>query len=308
MHLGLSIPHVNYAHNISHNRTEGYLIHNHSSYELYYYLQGNASFLVNGVEYQLDPHTLLVIPPNVFHGVRVHDEQPYERHTLEFGVDIIQPERRALLTRYLPYLPQADKAGGAPCVKKNMEGTLMHSLFLQIDQLNQRDPELQKQVMPILVENIMTTIMLFSSDEEPSHIPPPNPNPAQDDIITYLNQHFTEPITLDDLSEKFYISKHHLNRSFRKATGTTVRDYLITKRVNYVQQMLINGIPVTQAASLAGFGDYTAFYRAYLKRFGHAPSQDLNPHCTMHFNLEKALKEQQVITPDNYAKLLEESD
>ena len=131
---------------------------------------------------------------------------------------------------------------------------------------------------------------------------------TQEGVLAYLNRHFNETITLDDLADRFFISKNHLNRSFRKATGTTIRDYLIGKRVSYVQQLLINGIPATQAATLAGFGDYTAFYRAYVKRFGHAPSHDRNPARTASQNLAEVLKEQQVITPDVFKTKLEEYD
>ena len=131
--------------------------------------------------------------------------------------------------------------------------------------------------------------------------------PAQENIINYLNEHFNEPITLDSLAERFFLSKNHLNRSFRKATGTTVRDYLIGKRVTYVQQLLINGIPATQAASLAGFGDYTSFYHAYVKRFGHSPSQDRSPYHAGMVNLDEVLQEQIVFTPDVYRIKLEEN-
>ena len=75
-----------------------------------------------------------------------------------------------------------------------------------------------------------------------------------------------------------------------------------------MQQLLINGVPATQAASLAGFGDYTAFYRAYVKRFGHAPSHDRSPTRTTSFRLEEVLKEQQVITRDVFKVKLEEYD
>ena len=157
----------------------------------------------------------------------------------------------------------------------------------------------------ILMEAVFASILLSAA---PTQEPEPRAIPAaQEKILTHLNEHFTEPITLDDLAERFFLSKHHLNRLFRKATGTTVRDYLINKRVTYVQQLLINGIPATQAASLAGFGDYTSFYRAYVKRFGHSPSADRSSKRTL-MNLNEALREQQVITPDAHKMKLEEKD
>jgi AraC-like DNA-binding protein len=84
----------------------------------------------------------------------------------------------------------------------------------------------------------------------------------------------TEPFSLDHISEHFFISKHHLNKLFRLATGTTIYDYLLYKRVIYAQQLLIDGLNASEAALEAGFKDYSSFYRAYTKFLGHSPAKD----------------------------------
>lgn len=94
------------------------------------------------------------------------------------------------------------------------------------------------------------------------------------EILFYMNKHLSEPITLDDISAHFYISKHHLNKVFRRATGTTVMDYLMRKRVVYAQLLLNNGCHAKEAAFSSGFGDYSSFYRAYVKTLGHTPGKD----------------------------------
>lgn len=181
----------------------------------------------------------------------------------------------------------------------------MYALLMELDMLAAHDEPTREKLTNIFLEALIGTIAISALPQPPSTESAPVSS-TQESIIAYLNSHFAEPITLDDLAERFFISKHHLNRSFRKATGTTVRDYLISKRVTYVQQLLINGVPATQAATLAGFGDYTAFYRAYVKRFGHAPSQDRSPTRT-DMNLAAVLDEQIVITPDAYKMKLEEN-
>lgn len=301
LHIGYTKGHVVFAHNISHRQTESFLVHNHSTYELHYFVRGTAKWLIDGVEYACEPHTLMLFAPNAFHGIRIYDEQPYERFTLHFTADEISLERRATLARTLP---RAEKTGGIPCLRQNMEGTAMHALLLQLDVLAAQDESAREKMTSIFVEALLSVIALSAApvQETPEHA---QLNSTQEGILSYLNHHFNEPITLDDLADRFFISKNHLNRSFRKATGTTIRDYLIGKRVSYVQQLLINGIPATQAATLAGFGDYTAFYRAYVKRFGHAPSHDRNP---ARVNLGEAIREQQVITPDVFKTKLEEYD
>lgn len=49
-------------------------------------------------------------------------------------------------------------------------------------------------------------------------------------IMQYLSQHPTEPVSIDDLAARFYISKYHMMRRFRAETGYTVHAYLTGKR------------------------------------------------------------------------------
>ena len=92
------------------------------------------------------------------------------------------------------------------------------------------------------------------------------------DIIRYINEHLKEPLTLEGLAGTFYMSKNHLTSIFKRATGTTVARYILYKRMAVVRGELSAGIPAAEAASNAGFGDYSSFFRAYKKMFGCAPS------------------------------------
>ena len=96
-------------------------------------------------------------------------------------------------------------------------------------------------------------------------------------IITYLNDHIADSIRLDDLSATFYVSKHHLNKMFRRATGTTVGNYVIHKRVVMAQNLMSQGHTANGAAAAVGFRDYSSFFRAYKKVLGYAPSDNHTP-------------------------------
>lgn len=90
-------------------------------------------------------------------------------------------------------------------------------------------------------------------------------NASLQPLITYLNQHFTEDITLDFLQEKFFISKYHLCRTFHNSTGLTIHDYIRKKRLANVRALKAQGKSITEAAITSGFKDYSSFYRAYQK-------------------------------------------
>ena len=93
-------------------------------------------------------------------------------------------------------------------------------------------------------------------------------------LLQYLNLHLADPLTIDELAARFYISKYHMMRRFRQETGYSVHGYLTEKRLLLARQLLGQGCTPAEAAAQAGYQDYSTFSRAYKKQFGHGPSAD----------------------------------
>ena len=93
-------------------------------------------------------------------------------------------------------------------------------------------------------------------------------------ILQYLNLHLTEPLSIDELASRFYISKYHMMRRFKEETGYTIHSYIAEKRLLLARQLLSTGQPVTEVCYQDGYQDYSTFSRAYRKRFGASPSAD----------------------------------
>ena len=73
------------------------------------------------------------------------------------------------------------------------------------------------------------------------------------ETLEYLDIHFSEKISIDDLSEKLYVSKYHLMREFRQQTGKTIHGYLTERRIEAASEMISRGIPAQTAAEEAGY-------------------------------------------------------
>lgn len=91
-------------------------------------------------------------------------------------------------------------------------------------------------------------------------------------IMEYINAHLSEDLDIDELSERFYISKYHMMRLFRRETGQTVFEYLTEQRLFYARELIRRGGSATESCFQAGFGSYSSFTRAYGKRFGTTPT------------------------------------
>ena len=100
------------------------------------------------------------------------------------------------------------------------------------------------------------------------------PNTFENQIIRYINNNLGHPLTLEALCERFYVSRAQFCRRFKKATGTSVGKYITIKRLLLAQQMILDGSKPSNIPSLCGFQDYSTFYRAYTKFFGHSPKEE----------------------------------
>ena len=98
-------------------------------------------------------------------------------------------------------------------------------------------------------------------------------NKKIDSIIKYINGNLCQELSLGLLSSVFYMGKYHLLREFKKCTGYTIHDYIKRKRLIMARSLLKEGLPVTEACSKCGFGDYSNFIRAFKKAYGASPKK-----------------------------------
>ena len=70
-------------------------------------------------------------------------------------------------------------------------------------------------------------------------------------ILDYIRDNLAEPLTLDQIAGRFFISKHYLCRIFKSATGFSVMEYIIYSRILRARQLLQEGVSVQQAGELS---------------------------------------------------------
>jgi AraC-like DNA-binding protein len=90
----------------------------------------------------------------------------------------------------------------------------------------------------------------------------------------YIEQHFPEKITSDDLAKLGYMSVSSLNRKFRTETGKTPIEYLIDVRIEHSKALLRRqNIPITEIAVRCGFSSSSHFSSCFAGRIGITPSE-----------------------------------
>lgn len=97
-----------------------------------------------------------------------------------------------------------------------------------------------------------------------------------DDIFAYINNHITEEISLDHLEKEFYVSKFHISREFKKATGVTLHRYIVKTKLDLCKRLIEEGYSLTYISQICGIGSYNNLFRVFKKEFGITPKEYYN--------------------------------
>lgn len=93
-------------------------------------------------------------------------------------------------------------------------------------------------------------------------------------MLNYLNMHFTEVISLQDLADQVHLSREVCCRFFKKMTGKTITGYLEEYRVNKSFSLVQSGqYSMIQITEMVGFSNPSRFASAFRKRFGCNPGE-----------------------------------
>ena len=238
-------------------------MHTHESYELYYFAGGNGIYRVEGTPYPLEEGDILIMRPAEAHYIDITDNKPYTRLSVNFKANLfsyIDPDGKLLA----PF--NGRKIGTFNRYRAENFKSDAYSVFIK--NIMTDSPDRRVQTITNLLPLLNEISFAFGSVTETEI------NKSLDSrIINYINRHLSEDITLDDICDKFYISKTHLCRIFKKATASTVGEYITVKRLVNARQLILSGTPPTKAYLQCGFRDYSVFYRAYKKKYGISPSK-----------------------------------
>ena len=257
-------------------RPSGVLLHHHDFYEVYYFLDGQMDYRVEGRIYHLQPGDLLLIGPLEFHQpVPAGDEDPVERIVLWIDrsylehfttadssltrcFDTSRPEHTNLLrlsaaqrTDFTLKMGELLRESYGPDYASNLcsEGILLQ-LMVELNRVAIRTEETQTQ---------QESSALVSQ------------------VLQYISEHYNEELSLDSLAGQFYVSKYHLSHEFSRVVGTGVYRYILLKRLQIARQMLAAGIAPGAVCEHCGFGDYANFYRAFKSQYGISPRSCAKP-------------------------------
>lgn len=255
---------------LSHNRDPYFRtmeFHAHDFLELYYFLDGSVTYYIEDQVYDLCPGDLLIIPAGKMHRpVIANEHAAYERMVLW-----ITPQ----------YLQSIDSPAGdlqknlqkvgehGYCVPFRGDETVFVTALLKkllYMQNNDTDPKFCAGAVELYLWTIFRSYGVIDTTHR-------NETQVIPQVIRYITEHFSEPLTLEDIAAEFFVSKSYLNRHFKAYTNSTVYAYIMALRLTHARRMLREGTPAVEAGRECGFSDYSTFYKAFKTQTGLSPQQ-----------------------------------
>ena len=244
--------------------------HMHPHYEFYLFIRGRVQIRIEDESFDTHPMDLFIFPPGVLHRALILDSSlPYERayfYATRKSLADLSDESFPLLnileeaTRRGDYSYHADDTSAARFIRLVDEC---------ISDAEEQDPS--TKLMNRCRVNLLALIACKTVRQK--NVLAPRPPDRINGVIRYINDHILEPLSLDSLSDRFFVSKYTLLHEFKSYANISIHQYILYKRVLYAQHLMQRGVTPGSAAKQSGFNDYAGFYRAFVRQNSLTPQQ-----------------------------------
>lgn len=240
--------------------------HFHEFDKIVLLLSGRVDYTVEGSTYTLKPWSVLLIKHHTIHRALIDKSEPYER--IIIYLDGKYFDRSVPGVRLTDSFDQADKSGEhllRPTVQQRRTIEAVLSAY-------EKAAEDRGFGAQALRESYIIQLLIYigrmTAAKEPGES---QYDPKIRRVLSYINENLGGELRVEQLAERVYLSKYHFMRLFKAQTGSSVHAYVRQKRLLHAARLIRAGMPAAKAAAESGFGDYSAFHRAFRESFGISP-------------------------------------
>ena len=239
--------------------------HYHEFYKILFFLKGDVIYHIEGRAFHLLPGDIILIPAEEIHCPQLQSDTCYERQILYLSSTFLKSFQNSDLS--LCFTNARKRQSYVMRIPSFYQKHIWDILLCLEDEIKENSLYAGKLYQETLVSQLL--ILLNRAALNQQSIYPDNT--CQNEkillILDYINKHLSDNLTIDSLSERFFISRYHLMHLFKASTGYTVGNYITIKRLFFAKALIQSGTPVTEACYLSGFQNYSTFSRAYKKHF-----------------------------------------
>ncbi len=258
------------------HQLHSHMIHLHDDVlELLYIMKGSGSYIVNGQDYDVSHGSLIICNQSVLHG-----QSPASKN----NSGMLESYCCALTDLQLPGLPPNTliDEDQNPVLFFDFDKLPVENIMTSMYELDQ-DPDTYYDVCDSLANALLNIVYIKIMNRAKSNKPvvkTKNDSPMQSrrefilDVTKYLDTHFEESLSLQELGEEFHISHYHLSHLYKQETGLSPMKYVMHRRIGESQSLLMNSdMQISEISAAVGFEDNCYFSSTFKKYVGLTPSE-----------------------------------
>lgn len=250
-------------------------MHWHDEMEIVAVKKGTGKISINYETYTVTAGTILLIPAGQIHSIHGMEDSTMEYENILFTADFLLSHQEDLCsTQFIRPLFQNTIAFDTLVLTPTLSYySEIAALLTQVDQLSDARPEGYQLAIKGLFYQIF--FILFTHKKKDFRIlQTPKSLEKMKLLIKYMEEHYTEPITIPEMAELIHYSPSHFMKFFKNTMGTSFISYLNDYRLTMAARNLrLSSDSILEIASQSGFDNLSYFNRLFKRKYGMTPSQ-----------------------------------
>ena len=248
--------------------------HYHDYYEIYYLLAGDRYYFVKDKTYHIKSGSFVLIKPYDIHSTSKANENGYERYLISFRKKFLEDflkgtDGEILLTTFVN--------GGNVATFTPEDRAVVESILSAMHTEYQRKQVGYLQFLKASLMQLLLLVARYGAEGTGTKVGVTDYfNPTHKTVSTvaaYINNNYSEDITLTTISNQFFISPCYFSRIFKATTGFSFVEYLNGVRLKEARRLLAKtNMTVSDIGDQVGYKSNTHFGRAFKTAFGISPS------------------------------------
>jgi len=246
--------------------------HMHDGYEMVYVYRGAGTFFIDQAFYEMKAGDLFLLPPNLIHRAFPEAGDPVTSTALFFGPRWIREE----VEDALPPLRCFSRARASRSYRLSLPQQRKERVEAALDRMNAEWMGRREGYEQMIRAEVTLLLLQLAREhggapvllEADSSAPPL----WLRDTLMYIDQYPRSDLRLSALCKRVSVSPAHFSRSFRQATGMTVTEYVVAKRIALAKERLLaTDEPVHRISADCGFESLPYFHKKFKKHTGESP-------------------------------------